>query len=411
MPLNRIHYGWVIVIASAGIMLITSFASYTFGVFLKPIILDFGWERGPLSLVPSIVLAVWGLTSIVTGKLSDIYGPRILCTLGGILMGAGFVLMAHVTTLAHAYICWGLLPGLAVGCCITPIVTTIPRWFTQKTGIAVGIPFAGVGTGALIAPIMAQVLTNAFGWRNTFIVFGIIAWVVMISLAQFLRKDPSQIGQKAYGEVTDIPDHIAVDRNRGLSLTEALKTLPFWIYSTTQFLFMFCLQAIMAHVVPLATDSGVAAIAAAGVLSVIAGISIAGKLSIGYISDRIGAVLSLLLCLLLETLALGWLFFAKDIWAFYIFALAFGLGYGGTATLSPLVSAEIFGVKSLGIIFGVLSLFTTIGGALGPATAGYTFDMTGSYNTTLIITVAISMIATVLGLVLFKCRSKSTRGS
>jgi sugar phosphate permease len=411
MLLNRIHYGWVIVLAGAGIMSVTSCASYTFGVFLKPLILDFGWERGPLSLVPSIVLLLWGLSSIVTGKLCDMYGPRILCTLGGIFMGTGFVLMAHVTTLAQVYICWGLLPGLATGCCLTPIVTTIPRWFTQKTGLAIGIPFAGVGAGALVAPLLAQVLTTAFGWRNAFIIFGIVAWIIMIPLAQLLRKDPAQMGRKAYGETVDIQYNITVDRNHGLSLKEALKTFPFWIFGTTQFMFMFCLQAIMAHVVPYATDSGIAAIAAAGILSIIAGISIAGKLSMGFISDRIGAVQSLLLCLLLETLALGWLFFAKEVWAFYIFALAFGLAYGGTATLAPLTSSELFGVKSLGIIFGVLSLCTTIGGALGPATAGYTFDMTGSYNVALIVMGAISVIATVLGLVLLKYGGKPKRDS
>jgi MFS family permease len=165
----------------------------------------------------------------------------------------------------------------------------------------------------------------------------------------------------------------------------------------------------MAHIVPHATDSGIAAIAAAGILSIIAGISIAGKLSMGFISDKIGVVQSLLVCLLLETLACGWLFFARETWAFYVFALAFGLSYGGTATLAPLTSSELFGVKSLGIIFGVLSLGTTIGGALGPATTGYTFDMTGSYNTALIVIITISMIATIFGLVLLKYRRKSTR--
>jgi sugar phosphate permease len=221
MLLKRIHYGWVIVLAGAGIMSATSFASYTFGVFLKPLILDFGWERGPLSLVPSIILLLWGLSSIITGKLCDMYGPRVLCTLGGIFLGAGFILTAHVTTLVQVYLFWGLLPGLSIGCCITPIVTTIPRWFTQKTGLAVGIPFAGVGAGALVSPLLAQMLTTAFGWRNAFIILGIVALVIMIPLAQLLRKDPAQMGRKAYGETVDIQNNITVDRNQGLTLSEA----------------------------------------------------------------------------------------------------------------------------------------------------------------------------------------------
>jgi OFA family oxalate/formate antiporter-like MFS transporter len=302
-----------------------------------------------------------------------------------------------------------LFTGIALGCCLTPIVTTIPRWFTQKTGIAVSIPLAGVGVGALVSPILAQMLIATYGWRNAFFILGIVAWIIMIPLAQFIRKDPAQMGRRAYGETVDMQGKTVVHRFQGLSFREALRTPPFWIYGTIQLIFVFCLQAIVAHIVPHATDNGIEAIAAAGILSIFAGISVAGKLSIGFISDKIGAVQSLLLCLLLATLALGWLFFAKEIWAFYVFAFSFGLAYSGIATLGPLVPSEIFGVKSLGIIFGVLWLLGAIGGALGPATAGYMFDIGGSYNPVLIVMASISLIATVLGLVLLKYKSKSTR--
>jgi MFS family permease len=409
MPLNRIHYGWIVVIASAIILSACSLALFTFGVFLRPLTLEFGWERGPLALATSLTFLVAGPGGLVTGKLSDRFGPRIIVTLGGIVMGSGYLLMTHATTLFHVYIFWGLFLGIAQASCAIPILSTIPRWFVQKRGIAVSIPFAGFGVGSIISPILAQILISSYGWQNAVLILGIIAWLITIPLSQLLRKDPAEMKLRPYGESVDPDDNKTGDWNKGLSLKETLRTLPFWIIGMISCLWLFCQQTVNIHIVSQAIDKGITELVAAGILSVIGGVNVAGMLSIGFISDKLGARRSLSLCLIIGMLSLVWFLFAGGIWSFYIFGIAFGFAVGGTKPLDMLVPSELFGVRSMGVILGAILLCGTIGGAWGPAFAGYIFDVTGSYNAALIVLVALSLIAVVLSLVLLKYKSKTIR--
>jgi sugar phosphate permease len=409
MPFSRIHYGWVVVVAGAIVMSAPSIALFTFGVFIKPLTMEFGWERGPLSLATSITFVAAGLISVMVGKLCDRYGPRILVTLGGIIMGAGLLLMARTTTLIQVYVFWGLFLGIAQSCCSLTVLSTIPRWFVQKRGIAISIPFAGFGVGSIVFPLLAQIFISAYGWQNAVIALGIIAWIIVIPLAQLIRKDPAEMSLRPYGESVDLEGNNIENWNKGLSLTEATRTLQFWIYGTISFLWLLCQQTVVVHIVPHAIDEGIAELIAASILSIMAGFTVAGKLSMGFISDKLGARQSLSLCLILGTLALVWFFFAKGIWSFYLFAFAIGFAVGGTKPLEMLVPAELFGVKYLGTIFGAILLYGTFGGALGPAFAGYMFDITGNYNVVLIALAVMSIIASVLALVLLKYKSKATQ--
>jgi len=407
MRAGRIHYGWIVTLASAGIMATCSLSVYTFGVFLKPLIENFQWDRGPLSLAPSITYLVAGFLAIATGKLSDKYGPRILASLGGVMMGAGFVLMSRISTLRDTYVFWGLFMGLAFGCFIAPLVSTIPRWFVQKRGIAVSILATGFGLGAIVSPLLAQMLISAHGWQKAFVILGVVAWAVIIPLAQFVRKSPAQVGLRPYGELDDGQSEAIEVSMEGLSLGEAVRGASFWLYGAIGLLWFFCLQAIVVHIIPHATASGVTEIAAASILSIIAGCSVASRASMGFIADRLGARQALSLCLILSTLALAWLIFAQEMWAFYVFAIAFGLAYGGVIPLATLVPTELFGTKSLGMVIGALMLYSTIGGAGGAPFAGYVYDTTGSYRTVLPVLAAISVITALLGVILLKYRGKA----
>lgn len=406
MRLNRVHYGWIVALASAGIMAGCSLSVYTFGVFLEPLLTDFGWDRGPLSLAPSIAFMVAGALAVVTGKLSDRYGPRILVSLGGVMMGAGFVLMSQINTLSDTYIFWGLFIGLAFGCLISPLVSTIPRWFVQKRGIAVSILATGFGVGAIVSPLLAQMLISAHGWQKAFLVLGVIAWAIIIPLAQFVRKSPAQMGKRPYGDPDDADGTVIDAPMGGVSLGEALRSISFWIYGAIGFLYFFCLQAIVVHIVPHATASGIPEIAAASILSVIAGCSVASRASAGFVSDKLGTRRALSLCLMLSALAFVWLIFAQAIWAFYVFAIALGFAYGGVIPLATLVPSELFGTKSLGAIIGALMLYNTIGGAGGAPFAGYVFDTTGSYHTALPVLATVSIVTAVLGVVLWKYKGQ-----
>ena len=406
--MKHVHYGWVIVVISIGILVTQGLAFYSFGVFLKPITEDLVWDRGALSAALSITILVSGGLGIVAGRLSDKYGPRALVTIGGVLTGIAFLLTYLISSLWHVYLIWGIFMGIGASCCLIPIMSIIPRWFIKRRGIAVGITMAGFGLGGIVSPLLAQWLISAYGWRLSFIILGLIALIIIIPLAQFMKHSPQRAGLKPYGEIGSVEDKQSQSSAmEGLSFSQAIRTSRFWIFGLLQAGSFFCLGTIMVHIVPHAADIGIPEIIAASILSIAAGISIIGRLCIGFISDRIGGRLALTACLVQITLALIWLLFAKEIWMFYVFAVVFGLAYGGIIVLITVVTAELFGLESLGVILGGLTLLGTIGEAAGAPSSGSIFDITGSYWWAFLICIVVCTLAVIFSLVLLRYKGKT----
>ena len=406
------HYSWVMVILTSVAMIAYAPVVYTFGVFLQPLTAEFGWERGALSGVFSIQMLLIGILSIFVGRLIDKYGPRIFVTLGGLLTSVGFLLMSQVNSLWQVYLNWGLIMGIGGGCFYIANISTIPKWFARRTGLAVGITVAGMGLGAIVSPPLIQWLIAIYGWQRPFIILGIALFVIVVPLAQFMRHSPQRMGIKPYGDVEDtlgdtLPLLPAAAR---ISFTQAVKTSRFWFFGLVIFCACFCVQVIIVHVVPYAVDVGVPALVAAGVLSIAAGSSVVGRLTIGLIADRVGGRLALSFCVIWITLSLICLFFVHDAWMFYMFAVIFGFGYGGMILLVTIVTVELYGLSSLGMMLGILSSYDTAGGILGPPLAGSIFDATGSYSLALLVCVILGVLAIILSLVLLK-NKELARGS
>ena len=400
---ERLHYGWVMVLIALSVLATHALVMYTFGVFLKPLVTEFNWDRGALSGANSMYMLLAGTFAIFAGRLSDKYGPRMLVTLSGLLTGIGFLALSQINSLWQVYLIWGLLLGIGGSCCFIPIMSTIPRWFVKKTGIAIGITVAGFGLGAVITPPLTQWLISTYGWRQAFIVLGLITFVIVIPLAQFMKHSPQRVGLKPYGEIGTLKDKQSQAAG-GLSFRQAIKTSRFLVWGSILFCFFFSVQVIVVHVVPHGIDIGISATVAAGILSIIAGGSVIGRLSMGFIYDRIGSRKALSACLTLVALALIWLLFAKEIWGLYIFAGVLGLAYGGIVLLETALTGELFGLKSLGMILGGVILFGTVGGALGAPLAGSIFDATGSYSLALLICVILVVLAIILSLILLKTK-------
>ena len=397
--MKRINYGWVIVLIAFCILTTHVLIVYTFGIFLIPLTTEFNWDRGPLSGVVSVSMTVAGALSILSGRLSDKYGPRPLVTATALLTGAGFILMSQINSLWQVYLIWGLLMGVGGSSCEIPIISTISKWFVKRRGIAIGIAITGFGLGAILWPPLAQWLISTFGWRQSFIILGMITLIIITPLAQLLKHSPQRAGLKPYGEDgTEEGRHSLSLATIGLSFKQAIKTGRFWIFGVVKFCFIFYLQMIIVHIAPMAIDTGISAIVAASILSIIGGISIVGRLTISALSDRLGSRLILTVCLGTTIPALIWLVFARETWMFFIFAVIFGLAYGGLAPAVLVVPAELFGLRSLGTILGSFMLFSMAGGAVGAPFAGRIFDITGNYNLALWSCVVISAVATILSI-------------
>jgi len=375
----KFFYGYIVALAVFLIMLVNGGAFYSFGVFFKPVLLEFGWTRVVVSGAYSLCLLLIGLLSIVMGKLNDRFGPRLLVTGCGLFLGSGYLLMSQIGTIWQLYLFYGVIVAIGESAYLVPLLSTVARWFTRRRGLATGIVSSGIGVGIMIMPPVVSWLISTYGWRTSYIIVGLIVLTLSILGAQFLRRDPGQIGLSPYGEDEVKQEGLNLEAG-GLSLQEAIRTRQLWLLCALSFSYYFCTATIMVHIVIHATGLGISALSAANILAVIGGASIAGRIIMGGAGDRIGNKLALIICFILILIALIWLMTTKEAWMFYPFAAILGLGYGGIVALKPPVTAELFGLSSHGVILGITFFSDCMGGVIGPVLAGRIFDITGSYQ-------------------------------
>jgi MFS family permease len=388
------NYGWVIVACSLVILVALGTLTGTFSVFLEPLASEFGWERGALSVAFSICSFLGGLFAIATGKLTDRYGPRPLVTITGILTGAIMLGMSQVTALWQVYIIWGIFGAVAMSCCVVPISSTIPRWFTANRGRAISLGIVGMALGGAIWPVLAQWLIDSFQWRQAFITMGVIAFTGIIIPAQFLKKSPLQ--SKLPENRTESKPTTQAEE---LSLNEAVKTPRFWIFGVILLLHNFYIMMLLVHLVPYAIDTGISSITAASALSVFITVSLVAQLVAGFMVDRVGGIKVLLFSITAATISLLLLPFTTNTELLFLFSVMLGIT-GAMNALQTIVTVELFGTRHLGTVLGVVLFFGTVGGALGPMFAGVIFDNTGSYIPAFITCSGIGITVLILSLIL-----------
>jgi MFS family permease len=280
----------------------------------------------------------------------------------------------------HLYLLYGLFVGIGLSTHDVVTLSTVARWFTERRGLMTGIVKVGTGTGQLVVPLAATALIAAYGWRTSYLILGVTVVLALIVMAQFLRLDPREMGLLPDGK-SPLPGLGEKDTSKkGANMQTAVRTRQFWILCGVELIVLGCLLTIIVQIVPHAMDLGLPPVTAAGVLSTIGGISMVGRLIIGAANDRIGGKRSLIICFGILMCAFVWLLTARGTWMLFLFAIVYGFGHGGFFTVMSPTVAELFGTDSHGALFGIVLFFGTIGAAAGPVLAGYTFDLTGSYQ-------------------------------
>lgn len=405
--MRKVHYGWVMVFLSSFILAIVATRFSTFGVFLLPLASEFEWERGSLSITITISAVVGSLLSILVGRLSDKYGPRLLVTINAILTAAGFLLLTQVNAIWQVYLVWGVISGAGSACAYIPLMSTVARWFTTKRSTAIGVTLVGFGIGAIVWPPVTQMLITAIKWRWTCVVLGIVNIIFVIPLAQFLKR-PYESGLLPYDEPMPVTGKQAVSLPLGgLTLSEAIKNSRFWLTGLIFFCFYAGLNTMYVHIVAHAQDIKIPPLIAASTLSIISGTSIISRLTIGPISDRIGSLKALIIGTSLAVFALAMLVSFHETWAFYTFTAVYGLAYGAMIPLETSVPSILFGTRSLGIIMAIMGLVSTAGFAISPPIAGAIFDATRKYQPAFIMCLVLAVIGLVLSIFLLRLKSKT----
>jgi MFS family permease len=396
---GKYPYGSVIAAACFGIQGIGIGTYLSYGVLFNPLLDAFGWSRASISGASSMAFLLMGLLGIGVGRLNDRFGPRALMTVSGVFLGLGYLLMSRLESVWQLYLFFAIIFGIGLSTVDVISLSTIARWFIIKRGIVTGIVKVGTGAGQMTIPFLTSILIVHYGWRNSCVIIGVAVLIILVAIAQLLRRDPSQMGLLPDGDFSGSLERPVSD-SEGFSLQEALRTRQFWTMCAAMLVTVYCLLTVMVHIVPYALEMNVSPTRAAGVLSTIGGVSMAGRFVSGLAIDRIGSKRVMIFCFILLIAMLLWLQIATEPWMLYFFAVFYGLAHGGFfTTLSPLV-AEFFGIKSHGVLFGITMFCGTFGGALGPVIAGYVFDVTGRYAGAIWLCIVIGILGFVLVAVL-----------
>jgi MFS family permease len=389
MP-DRLFYGWVVVAAAFAITFIGFGCAYTFSAFVQPLQSEFGASRGSVALAFSLSGFVYFGFGLVSGRLADRWGARRLAMLGMLLVGSGFALASQARTLWQVYFAYGLGVGLGIGCAYVPVIGTVQRWFDRRRGVASGLAVAGIGVGTLVMPPAAAMLIEHIDWRSAYLIIGVAAAVLGVAVSSLIVSDPGELGLHPDGIS---PSHEPTLVVPGMSLSEAVGSAAFKRMYLACFLGSLGAFVPFVHLVPFAQDIGIEAGTAAALVATIGGGSTAGRFFLGSVADGLGRLPFLRITYLGMMLAmLLWAVAASLPWLI-TFAAVFGIFYGGWVAVLPSVVMDLFGRRNVSAIIGVLYTSVAFGTLIGPAAAGFMFDLTSSYSWPILAAIAANFIA------------------
>jgi MFS family permease len=378
-PSGRIFYGYIMVIAAFFIMLAYSATRSVFGIFFDPMVSQFHWSAALLSGAFSLSIVMDGTSGILWGRLTDKLGPKRVLVACGLIAGIGYILLFWVHSIWQMYLIYGIMIGIGMGGIFVPVSTSLPRWFIARRNSANGIALVGMGVGTLIISPIAYWLVTTYKWPLSYVIIGGSFLVIVITSALFTKADPAEIGQKPYTGSGQVQNKLKA-AVRDFTLAEAIKSRQMWLAFMMFFCFGFASLSMMVHLVPHIINIKISAATAASVMATVGAINVIGRLAFGFIGDRLGSMQSYLLGFFVILGSLIWLIFMREAWMFYAFAVLWGFSAGGMGTVQTPIIAELFGIKSLGAIFGVCGLGVMVGGSIGPVVIGYLFDIEGNYR-------------------------------
>jgi MFS family permease len=329
------------------------------------------------------------------GRLVDRFGARKVIIPSILLFGLGLMslslLSANIWQLYAVYILLGLVGG---GTAPVPYSNVLSHWFDKRRGLALGVAMVGLGLGAFVMPFLAQMLIVSQGWRQAYIVFGLMVMVVTIPIVGlFFKETPEMVGLRPDGDVMNPNQPNAREQKIGLSAQEARQTHTFWILVGAFFLMSASVHGCLIHLVPLLTDRGISPQLAAGATSLFGAALLFGRVGAGYFLDHFFAS-SVALCFFCGT-ALGLLLLWSGVTGTAAFIAAFlvGLGMGAEGDIIAYLIGRYFGLRAFGEIYGYAFGAFTLGGVSGPLLMGRWFDATGSYSLGLGVFVVVTLIA------------------
>lgn len=389
---GKIFYGWFVVAAAFTITLLGFGSAYSFSAFVDALQRDFGASRGDVSLVFSLAGFLYFGLGVISGPLADRYGSGRLALAGMLLLALGLALAGAAQSMAQIYLAYGLGVGLGLGCAYVPVVGAVQRWFQRRRALASGLAVSGIGMGTLLVPPLASALIDAWGWRFAYLALAVGVAVIGAAAARWIENSPQDRGLAPDG----VAAPAAAPSTAGTPLRVAVRSKAFVLLYLACLFCAFGVFVPFVHLIPYALDHGMTPSLAVLLLGLIGVGSTAGRFCLGPLADRLGRRASLAAMHGGMAAALGIWGIAGQFWTLALFALAFGVFYGGWVALLPAVIMDYFGGRHISGIIGVLYTSVAFGTLIGPVAAGYAYDLAGSYTLPIILAAAGNIVATLI---------------
>lgn len=400
--LEGVFYGWRIVGVALLVLTLTSLVVFQgLGIFLVALERQFGWSRAALSGAFSLGRAQGAVMGPLEGFFIDRFGPRRMVLIGYVVMGIGFILFSIVQELWQFYAAFFVVTmGAGLGSWMA-MISTVNNWFLRKRALAMSIVLSGTHIGGFLVPAMALGI-ESHGFEKVTLVIGVILLAIAIPVSRVMRSFPEEYGLRPDGvteernpaptKVNEAPPNPEVD----FTPRQAVKTRAFWLIAAAHIGNAPPMITMAIHLGPKLTDSGLSLSMAGVVIATFTATALPAQVFAGYLGDRISKpkLISLFLCLQGVSLVLIATTDALH-WAF-IFAVLFGIAFGGRLPLLFSIRGDYFGRKAFATITGFSQLPSNLLMIVGPLFAGYMFDRTGSYFVPIITIACVSFFGALM---------------
>ena len=389
----RVFYGWWIVMAAfLNLFFSVGILYYGFPVFYPSMVDSLGFTRSQLTqgfLIGFVVAAL--LFGILAGALIDRWGATRVIRVGIWFVGLSLILMGSMTRLWQYYLlCVTEVVGYVLSGPI-PNQVLISNWFQVRRGRAMGYAYLGLGLGGAISPLLINALIQTFGWRHAFQIIGTLILLVLFPVAQWVtRSNPRELNllpDGVLGRAATLDPNEARETAGaapvavvGIELRRAVRTRNFWLILVACTLTIGAIGAVTQHLILFLKDHGYSQSAASRVSSVLLVSSLAGRVIVGYFADRYSAKNVMALFYLALGLAIPFLLLADRPAAIWGFAVCFGFAMGADYMLIPLVTAQCFGLATLGKLLSLIIMGYSLGQWFAPWLAGRIFEAYHSYD-------------------------------
>lgn len=370
----RIHQGMVIAfVVFLSFTLTVGITQYSFGVFVTDLEGDLGWSRAEITAAVSF-FALVGIFSLPAGWALDRYGARPVMAASLTGLAVSYLLRPWMTEVWQFYALNAIQFAAMPGAVIITAGRIVGEWFEESRGRAMGLTAMGANFGGIIFSSLTAVLIGGIGWRPSYFLYGLL-FAALVPVVLIVVRD-REAAEPAPGEEAE-PQGSAMT---GAGVTEALRSRAFWLVTLALVLATMTYGSVLPQVVPHLENEGVSKTSAAAALSLFALFGMCGKVSFGWMTERLPSRYVMAASIACQVTGLWVLLAAGSASWFWAAVPVFGLGFGALGALMPLLVQETFGLRAFGTIFGLIN-FITLGSALaGPLFVGASFEATGSYR-------------------------------